>query len=160
MSKMTKQPKNDALGALRQLLLEGKAGTQEAICEALGKQGFKINQSKVSRLLGKIGAIKVTQPTGSNIYRLPHEHALAHELQYSPTQAAAKQCIIDITSNSVLIVIHTTPGAAALVARELDRHHLDLNILGSIAGDDTIFVAPKDSNKISQVVEGIKAVLV
>lgn len=159
MSKSIKSIENNALNALKQLLIEGKAGTQEAICSALEKQGLRVNQSKVSRLLNQIGAIKVTNPEGNTIYRLPYEHALAHEFQYSPTLVAAKECAIDVVSNGLLIVIHTTPGAAALVARELDRYHLDLKILGSIAGDDTIFIVPKEPNKINRVLEGIKKVL-
>jgi transcriptional regulator of arginine metabolism len=145
--------------ALRQLLLEGKVGTQEAICKALEKQGFAINQSKVSRLLNKIGAIKVSTPQGATIYRLPHEHGLAHELQHSAVKVVVRQWVIDVVSNGMLIVIHTLPAAAAMVARELDLHHLTLSILGSIAGDDTIFVAPKDPKKIRQVLEGVKTVL-
>jgi transcriptional regulator of arginine metabolism len=145
--------------ALRQLLLEGQVGTQEAICKALEKQGFSVNQSKVSRLLNKVGAIKVSDPQGNNLYRLPHEHGLAHELQHPPARAAAQNWVLDIVSNGVLIVVHTTPGAAGLVARDLDLHHLDLKILGSIAGDDTIFIAPKDIKKIKQVIEKIKDVL-
>lgn len=142
--------------ALRQLLLEGEVGTQEAICNALEKKGFSVNQSKISRLLNKIGALKVSDQEGNNIYRLPHEHALAHELHHPLTKASGKDWVLDVVNNGVLIVIHTTPGAAGLVARDLDLHHLKLNILGSIAGDDTIFVAPKNLKEIKKVVEKIK----
>lgn len=142
--------------ALRQLLLDGQTGTQEAICKALEKKGFSVNQSKVSRLLNKIGAIKVSDPQGNNIYRLPHEHGLAHELVHPSTKASTQSWVLDVVSNGVLIVIHTMPGAAGLVARDLDLHRQELKILGSIAGDDTIFVAPKDVKQIKQSVEKIK----
>jgi len=117
-----------------------------------------VNQSKISRLLNKIGALKVSDPKGNNSYRLPHEHGLAHELHHPTAKTSTQTWVLDVVSNGVLIVIHTTPGAAALVARDLDLHHLELKILGSIAGDDTIFVAPKDVKNIKQVAEKIKAV--
>jgi transcriptional regulator of arginine metabolism len=155
---MKKQPAKNISFALRQLLLEGQAGTQEAICKALEKQGFSVNQSKVSRLLNKIGAIKISDPQGNNLYRLPHEHGLAHELHHSTTKVSTQSWVLDVVSNGVLIVIHTTPGAAGLVARDLDLHHLELKILGSIAGDDTIFVAPKDIKQIKSIIEKIKVI--
>lgn len=145
--------------ALRQLLMEGKAGTHEEICQALEKHGFTVNQPRVSRLLHKLGAVKVIDHDGNNRYMLPHEHGLIHEVNFSGSKTPALQLIIDITSNQYLIVIHTTPGAASLVAREIDLHHTKLDVLGSIAGDDTIFVAPKDTTQIKQIIEKIKTEL-
>jgi transcriptional regulator of arginine metabolism len=145
--------------ALRQLLLEGNVGTHDDICNALKKQGFSVNQPKVSRLLHKIGAVKVVNQEGQNIYRLPHEQGLMHELNRPSAKLPVKQLVIDIICNAALIVIHTSPGAAGLVAREIDIHHLKLGIMGTIAGDDTIFIAPKDVKHIKQVVEGIKSIL-
>lgn len=145
--------------ALRQLLLKGEVGTHEDICVALEKQGFVVNQPKISRLLHKLGAIKITNPQGQNIYRLPHEHGLMHEISAPNTRMPTKQLVIDIVHNQTLIVIHTSPGAAGLVAREIDLHQLALGVLGSIAGDDTIFIAPKDTKNISSVIEGLKSTL-
>lgn len=153
------QAKKSVSFALRQLLLEGSACTQEDICKTLQKQGFPVNQPKVSRLLHKIGAVKVTNQNGQNIYRLPHEFGLAHEFARSATKLSIRQWVIDIVSNGFLIVIHTTPGAGQLIAREVDLHHLNLGILGSIAGDDTVFVAPKDIKRINAIVDEIKTIL-
>lgn len=144
--------------ALRQLLLEGNVGTHEEICQALLKQGFSINQPKISRLLHKLGAVKVVNFQGQHTYRLPHEQDLIHELN-PPAKFSAKQWVIDVVNNAALIIIHTTPGAAGLIAREIDRHQLALGILGSIAGDDTIFIAPKDITKTTKIVEDIKNTL-
>src|SRR5579862_5325682 len=139
--------------ALRQLLQEGAVGTHEEICAALEKQGFNVNQPKVSRLLHQIGAVKVVNQAGKNLYKLPHEHGLMHELNVPQLKTAIKQWVIDVVCNKTLIVVHTTPGAANLVAREIDLQQVDLGILGSIAGDDTIFIVPKDESKIKKVVE-------
>ena len=155
---MKKENTKNISFVLRQLLLDGRVGTQDAICKTLEKQGFSTNQSKVSRLLNKLGAVKVNDSQGNTSYRLPHEHGLTHELQHAPNKAAAQNWILDVISNGVLIIIHTTPGAAGLVARDLDLKRAELKIAGSIAGDDTIFVAPKDIKTLKQVVEKIKIV--
>jgi len=152
-----KSPAGGLQFALRQLLMEGKAGTHEDICQVLEKQGYAVNQPKISRLLHKLGAIKITDQSGQYRYMLPHEHGLMHEVNFSGAKASAIQWIIDMTCNDSLIVINTMPGAASLVAREIDIHHKDWGILGSIAGDDTIFVAPKDVKEIRQVIEKMKA---
>jgi transcriptional regulator of arginine metabolism len=156
---MKKPQKVSILFALRQLLLEGKVSTQIGICAALQDRGFAVNQSKISRLLTKIAAIKVVDSEGQNIYRLPHEHGLSHEYTDGAAKRGGRQWVLDMVDNGVLIVIHTSPGAAALIAREIDMHQLKLNILGCIAGDDTIFIAPKDIKAIQGVKEGIIALL-
>ena len=57
--------------------------------------------------------------------------------------------------NGAMIVINTTPGSASLVARHLDSRGGE-NILGTIAGDDTIFVAPKKLSEIRQTLKAIR----
>lgn len=143
--------------ALRQLIMEGNAGTHDEICKALEKKGYTVNQPKISRMLHKLGAIKVTNANGENIYRLPHEQGLMHEVNFTGAKFTALDWIIDITNNGSLIIVHTMPGAASIVAREIDLHHIKLGILGCIAGDDTIFVAPKNTNEIRDVIEKMKS---
>lgn len=141
---------------LRQLLLNEAVGTHQEVCDSLKKQGINVNQSKVSRLLHKIGAVKVIDQNGQNIYRLPHEHGLMHEINISVSKFPYKQVVISIEHNSQLIMVQTTPGAASLIAREIDLHRLALGVMGSIAGDDTIFVAPKEVKSIKAVIEKLR----
>lgn len=148
---MAKKPGKSIDFALRQLIMEGNVGTHEEICHALEQQGFYVSQPKVSRMLHKMGAIKVTNQNGENIYRMPHEHGLMHEMNTATGKLTTLNWILDIASNAIMIVIHTTPGAAGMVGREIDLHHASLGILGCIAGDDTIFVVPKDITQIETV---------
>ncbi len=138
--------------ALRTLLLERKASTQEEICTALDLQGWEINQSKASRLLRKIGAIKVENEQGLTVYTLLREPA-------PPSMATPiRDLILDILANEALVVIFTSPGSASMVARVLDYNQLTTEILGTLAGDDTIFVAPKsikDTGKLCAEIKGL-----
>ncbi len=138
--------------ALKKLLRGRKAGTQEDICAVLEKMGYEINQSKVSRLLRKAGAIKVLDERGRAIYSLPREPA-------PPSMATPIQdLILDVVSNEVMVIIFTTPGAASMVARVLDYNQISTPILGSLAGDDTIFVAPKSIKDTQKMLQEIKAI--
>lgn len=142
----------ERLQALRKLLEEGEATTQDELREALERQGFEITQSTVSRSLRKLSAIKATDESGRTVYRLPSgERPLL-----SPTQTTIEDLVLEIQSNGALIVIHTTPGSASLVARHLD-HARPGGILGTIAGDDTIFVAPGSLGEIEAALIAIRA---
>lgn len=138
------------LDALKTLLLSGTVSTQEEIKQAMQQQGFPINQSKISRLLRRLGAIKVTNQQGESSYSLPRE-------PLPPSaQSSLAQLIVDIAANETLIIIRTNPGSASLIAALLDRQATELGVLGTVAGDDTLFVVPKSIRTIQQTLEAIK----
>lgn len=139
--------------ALKALLMGRKANTQEDICNALQKLGYEVNQSKVSRLLRKIGAIKVVNVQGDVVYSLPREPG-------PPSMhTALRELILDVTANECMVVISTSPGSASMVGRILDYHLAHVGILGTIAGDDTIFVAPKSIKDTQKVAEKVRNLL-
>ena len=140
---------------LREILLEGKARTQSEIQQELERQGFASSQSKISRLLHQIGAVKLIDSQGKTHYRLPHEAGLIHELTSPQEKTLISQWVLDVIANEMLIIIHTTPGAAGMVARIIDQHRNNLEILGTIAGDDTIFVAPQKNERIKETIAKI-----
>lgn len=148
--------KNDSqmlVDALKGLLLGREATTQEDICAVLVKKGYDVNQSKVSRLLRKIGAIKVENIKGQTVYSLPREPA-------PPTlDTPLRGLILDIVANETLVVIFTSPGSASMVARMLDYVQITTEVLGTIAGDDTIFVAPKSVKDIQKLYFEVKGLL-
>lgn len=145
--------------ALRKILLEGNAQTQSEIRQALEDQGISVSQPKISRLLNQIGAVKVVDADGKTHYRLPHESGLIHELSSPHEKMIIKQWVLNIAANELMIVIHTTPGAASMVARIIDQHRLELEILGTIAGDDTIFITPQSQQQITKCQEKISKLL-
>lgn len=142
----------ERLFVLRKLIREGEASTQEEICESLRKKDFDVTQSTVSRDLRRIGAIKVTNAEGEIVYRLPEDHAPAQLNLTSDLSGLLKE----IEANESMIVLHTTPGSASLLARHLDTSRAAIGILGTIAGDDTIFVVPASTKKITSVIRNMK----
>ena len=108
--------------------------------------GFStVNQSKVSRMLSKFGAVRTRNTRMEMVYCLPSE------LSVPNTRSSLKDLVLDIDHNNMLIVIRTTPGAAQLIARLLDSVSKMEGILGNIAGDDTIFVTPTKETDINNL---------
>lgn len=138
---------------LRRLLMEGKVATQEELCAELESLGHPVNQSKVSRMLRKIGAVKSKDEHGEIVYRL--------QLEPAPptTTSQLSSLIIDVDANETTIVVYTSPGSAQLIARILDYHKKQINILATIAGDDAIFVAPTSIKNIAHSVKEIRKLL-
>lgn len=123
--------------AFKLLLKEEKFGSQGEIVAALQEMGFdNINQSKVSRMLSKFGAVRTRNTKMEMVYQLPAE------LSVPTTSSPLKNLVVDIDYNEALIVVKTSPGAAQLIARLLDSIGKSEGILGTIAGDDTIFITP------------------
>jgi len=125
---------------------------QGDIADALKSQGFdNISQSKVSRMLSKFGAVRTRNARQEMVYCLPAE------LGMPTAKSPLKQLVLDIEHNDVMIIIRTSPGAAQLIARLLDSVSKSDGVLGTIAGDDTIFIAPTDVKEIKQTIAKLEA---
>lgn len=149
---MRSSEKQDQLvKAFKALLREERFGSQGDIVTALQGVGFEnINQSKVSRMLSKFGAVRTRNAKQEMVYCLPAE------LGVPTTSSPVKNLVIDLDHNDSLIVIRTSPGAAQLIARLLDSIGKAEGILGTIAGDDTIFIAPAQVGDIDATLNTIK----
>nr|WP_240629311.1 transcriptional regulator ArgR [Pantoea rodasii] len=121
----------------RELLQAANFTSQNEIVNYLIEQGYeKVNQSKVSRMLTKFGAIRRRNAKGDLVYSIPTE------LNVLKISSNINNFIQSVNYNNILVVVNTSPGAAPLVARMLDSFGKAEGIMGTIAGDDTIFIAP------------------
>ena len=146
------QDKQEALvKAFKALLKEENFGSQGEIVDALKEMGFdNISQSKVSRMLSKFGAVRTRNAKQEMVYCLPAEMGV-------PTaKSPLRQLVIDIMHNEMMIIIRTSPGAAQLIARLLDSLGKADGVLGTIAGDDTIFICPSSIKNIEETLETVK----
>jgi transcriptional regulator of arginine metabolism len=140
---------------LKDLLTEGVVGTQEEVCTKLVEMGHNdVNQSKISRMLRQtIGAVKGYNQHGDIVYRLPKEPAPPSK------KATLGSLILRVDHNENSVFIHTSPGAASVVARLLDYCENESRIMGTVAGDDTILVLPKTISDIELVYHEIKQLI-
>ncbi len=147
----TDRKQEELIHAFKALLKEESYGSQSDIVTALKSQGFNnISQSKVSRMLSKFGAVRTRNARQEMVYCLPAE------LGMPTAKSPLRQLVIDIMHNEVMIIIRTSPGAAQLIARLLDSLGKSDGVLGTIAGDDTIFIAPANVKDIEFTLEKVK----
>lgn len=142
---------DNLLTAFKDLLAQERFSSQSEIVNALQQMGFaNINQSKVSRMLTKFGAVRTRNTRMEMVYCLPSE------LSVPNTSSPVKNLVTDIDYNDLLIVVKTSPGAAQLIARLLDSVGKAEGILGTIAGDDTVFITPTKGTNIKELIQNIQ----
>jgi transcriptional regulator of arginine metabolism len=117
--------------AVARILRAGRSSTQEQILDELRREGFRATQATLSRDLARLSARRVSRPDGS-YYEIGDG---------APAAAAVAGLVSAVATNGSLVVIRTLPGSAPAVARAIDLARLP-GVLGTIAGDDTVFVAP------------------
>jgi transcriptional regulator of arginine metabolism len=107
--------------------------TQEDVAEALASEGWDVTQSSVSRDIAALGLVKV-----SGAYRRPEAGAINAD---DPDERRIAEGVLTAEpAGDSLVVLHTPPGEASRVGAALDRLAWG-EIVGTIAGDDTIFLA-------------------
>ena len=141
---------------LRGLLEKGEPSSQEELVHKLEKASFQVTQSTVSRDLRKLGAVRTFDRENRNVYRL--DDGSKWQAIPEPVVSGMQKLVEQIHSNGYQIVLRTQPGSASLIARFLDSH-FNNEILGTIAGDDTIFVAPKKVPVSSQFIRMIDSAI-
>ncbi|MFT5297630.1 MAG: transcriptional regulator of arginine metabolism [Colwellia sp.] len=153
---ISSRKKNEAelVLAFKSLLKDQCYGSQSQLADALDKQGFKnMSQAKISRLLSKLGAVKMRNANTEVVYILPDELAVPKSKQ------SIQSVVVSVKHNNMQIILKTGIGGAPLISRMLDSLGEPAGILGTLAGDDTIFIAPVDINRIDEITLEIKKLL-
>ena len=100
-------------------------------------------------MLTKFGAVRTRNAKMEMVYCLPIE------LGVPTTTSPLKELVMEVGYNSALVVIHTGPGAAQVIARLLDSLGKAEGILGVVAGDDTIFITPTNSTTTEELYDSV-----
>ena len=130
---------------LMKILHDGRASSQQEIVDELRAAGHDVTQATVSRDLQDVGATKVRM-NGHFVYRLPDELPRgAGDLVTRNLVETLDEFAIAIRPAGNLVIVITAPGHASAVARAIDLAGIE-QAAGSIAGDDTIFVATNSTD--------------
>lgn len=140
--------------AIRRIIRGTSVATQEELGELLGREGYDVTQATLSRDLAQIGAMRVSLPEGGTVYALEATPPPTPEGRLRELGAM----VTDLDENGSLVVVHTTPGMASAIALALDQARLE-EWLGSIAGDDTIFIAPARGVRTVALVKRLRVLL-
>jgi transcriptional regulator of arginine metabolism len=132
---LTKHARQARLAAL---IAATAVRSQTELARLLSAEGVQVTQATLSRDLEEIGATKVRGPDGALIYAVDVNLAPAESVRL-PLGRLCEELLVSAEANGDLVVLRTPPGAAQLFASALDRASLP-EIMGTIAGDDTVLV--------------------
>jgi transcriptional regulator of arginine metabolism len=132
------------------ILSEQRVRSQAELADALSSSGFRVAQATLSRDLEELGAVKLRTPDGGlPAYFVPEDGAplTNRRADDAPPQRLARlvaELVVSVEASGNMGVVRTPPGAAHYLASALDRAGLP-NVLGTIAGDDTVLVIAREA---------------
>jgi len=132
--------KFDRQGAILRLVQDHPVSTQEELAEALRQEGLDAVQATISRDIAQLGLVKVRDQAGRLVYALPGGADLD---RLSELTSALRRWAMSLDASGNLLVVHTPPGHANALAQAIDQARLP-DVLGTIAGDDTITVIARE----------------
>ena len=155
--------KNNRLEALRLIISSQQMGSQEELLQALQKEGFKLTQATLSRDLKQLKVAKAATMGGNYVYVLPNDTMYKRVSTPSTIREMMQMPgFVSINFSGNMAVIKTRQGYASALAWNIDRSDIP-QILGTVAGDDTIFMVLKEGvshqeviNTLSEVVPNMK----
>lgn len=125
------------------LIARHSVTNQPQLVDLLARQGVVATQATVSRDLEDLGAVKVRVPGGESVYAIP-EFAPARVAPEDQLRRVMGEWVAEVRHSGPMVVVRTPPGCAHVVASALDRSGL-AGLIGTVAGDDTIFCIADES---------------
>ncbi|MFM8842091.1 MAG: arginine repressor [Actinomycetota bacterium] len=144
---MTRLDRRERQRIIFEALSQGKIGSQHDVVRILAKAGFRVTQATASRDLEELGAVRGKGVDGRTVYSVPE-----------PGRGLIDDLTLGISESQRLLVIKTPPGAAQLIAGRIDRTKV-IGVVGTIAGDDTIFVACEKEASVRSIKEKLKGLV-
>jgi transcriptional regulator of arginine metabolism len=137
-------------------LMERHSVTSQAqLVELLAADGVVATQATVSRDLEELGAVKVRVPGGETVYAIPElaRNRLAPE---DHLRRVLGDWVAEVAHSGNIVVLRTPPGSAHVVGSALDRAALE-EIVGTVAGDDTVIVVAAEQAGGAEVARRLSA---
>ena len=140
--------------AILDLVRREPLGSQAAILERLRGQGFDVTQPTVSRDLEELGLVRVRDATGHLRYASPAE-AGTNGHGIDRLHRVLAEFVLRLEASRNIVVVRTPPGSANTVAQVIDQVGLE-DVIGTVAGDDTILVVTREGVRGSTVVKRLQ----
>lgn len=129
-----------------EVLSSAQVRSQTELAALLAAQGFEVTQATLSRDLEELGAVKLRGPDGgAGVYVVPEDGSPVRGVSGGTDRLSRllTELLVSTDATGNLAVLRTPPGAADYLASAIDRAALPY-VVGTIAGDDTIFVAARE----------------
>ena len=151
--------KNNRLEALRLIISSQQLGSQDELLTALQNEGFKLTQATLSRDLKQLKVAKAASMSGNYVYVLPNETMYKRVSTPNTIREMLKvPGFVSINFSGNIGIIKTRPGYASSIAWNIDNSDIP-EILGTIAGDDTIFIVIKEGTRHQEVINTLSEVV-
>ena len=147
-------PRGARLDAIRRIVTEHPVASQERLTELLRHEGFPVTQATLSRDLKRLGIGKAPTADGRYTY-LPSEAEVKPGTDGTYIQDF-KRGLLAVEFSGSFGLMRTLPGHASSVASALDHLHVQ-EVLGTIAGDDTVLVVPRDGVTPTRLLRALRA---
>lgn len=149
--------KAQRLTKIKEIINKQDINTQSALADALNSFGFNATQATVSRDIKELGLIKVSAQNGG------YKYAIAGDLDETRSVSSKIlnvfcESVISINYSENIIVVKTLSGSANAAAALIDKLNVP-EILGCIAGDDTIMVVASSTSKAPEVVDKLRKIV-
>ena len=148
--------KIDRHNQIKRIILDNKIASQDELLDSLRKDGFELTQATLSRDLKEIRIGKLADPSRGSIYVL-HEQ-LNKNNQQSNAPSIPDNSVLSVVFSYHLCVIRTFPAFASTVATFIDNSQLS-GIAGTVAGDDTIMVIPREGYTQKDILKALESVI-
>ena len=137
------------------LISSKELGNQAEVLQELRREGFMLTQATLSRDLKQLKVAKAASMNGKYVYVLPNETMCKRvHKPLSATAMLSASGFISINFSGNMGVIKTRPGYASSIAYNLDNSEIE-DILGTIAGDDTIFIVIREGADTAEITRAI-----
>ncbi|MBR0028503.1 MAG: arginine repressor, partial [Clostridia bacterium] len=143
---------------IKNIISANNVETQEELLNLLIKEGFNTTQATISRDIKELNLKKVTYDGGRKKYSISNNSPDTDVKDDASYSQVLKNSIVSMEHSENIIVIKTVSGMAMAVGASVDRLKID-EIMGCIAGDDTLFLAIRDKNMAEKVIGEIKDVI-
>lgn len=151
--------KTRRLEALKMLISSMELGSQEEVLRMLEKEGFKLTQATLSRDLKQLKVAKAASMNGKYVYVLPNDTMYKRITKpVSAIEMLKSSGYVSINFSGNMGVIKTRPGYASSIAYNIDASDVP-HIIGTIAGDDTIFIVIKEGYSHEEVISALRSLI-
>jgi len=151
--------KKSRMEALKMLISSMELGSQEEVLHALEKEGFKLTQATLSRDLKQLKVAKAASMNGKYVYVLPNDTMYKRiTTPRMATEMLQSSGFVSLSFSGNIGVIKTRPGYASSIAYNIDNSESS-HIIGTIAGDDTIFIVIKENSTRDAVIDDLSPIV-
>ncbi len=147
--------RDERLKAIKEIVLSERVASQDELLKKLKERGFSVTQATISRDINHLRLIKVRNYRQEEFYTLDRKYQVGSLFNMDKLKSKFSESVISVDRAKNILVIKTYPGEAQGVAAAVDGMNF-VEILGTVAGDDSIICIAKDDGSAEKINKMLK----